>query len=466
MKHSLNVHEAVRLQRGFFLGWLVIVYLWSALIVIMQYGKSVFLRIGDWPGDTFCGPLSQHASGCISLALLGQVAERALPVLLALTLLLAGFGALLWINLSRTDRSRLFWLFFPVQGILALVTGVLMSEMTMTLVVLLILALEILCLFKRASLVFGVSCGAMLLFILIFVVAPPRVGIFWFPRAGSSFGFTTALTFLGWATLLFFVVGYLTVYLQWIRAHAQLETAHRELGAIHEELVVASSQITTLTRFTERRRLARDLHDTLAQGLAGLIMQLQVANSFQKEQDYDQAQGIIEQTIQRAKTTLTEARQTIDELRRTSLDTDELTQAIEQERAHFTSSTAIPCKTELRMLSELPPVLNEHILYAMKEGLSNIARHAHAHTAWIEVTTGEQCVQVEIGDDGIGFDPAAIEQTRGHYGLLGLRERAKVCGGQLEIVSRKAGGTRLKLCLPLIGEEVFGDEEHPCRHCG
>jgi len=193
---------------------------------------------------------------------------------------------------------------------------------------------------------------------------------------------------------------------------------------------------------------------------------LQVANSYQTEQHYERAQAIIEQTIQRARTTLAEARQTIDELRSTSLDADEVKQAIAQERAHLASSPAIPCTTELRLLSELPPVLHEHILYAMKEGLSNIARHAHAHTAWIEVSAGEQSVQVEIGDDGIGFDPAAIAHTRGHYGLLGLRERAKLCGGQLEIESSKAEGTRLKLCLPLVGEEVFGGEEYPCRHCG
>ena len=238
------------------------------------------------------------------------------------------------------------------------------------------------------------------------------------------------------------------------------------MQALPSSIGGASSQIAAFTRRDLRQRLARDLHDTLAQGLAGLIMQLQVAHSCQKEQHYDQAQAIIEQTIQRARTTLAEARQTIDELRRTSLDVDELKQAIEQERAHFTSSTAIPCTTELRLLSELPPALNEHILYAIKEGLSNIARHAHAHTTWIDVTAGEQCVQVEIGDDGIGFDPAAIEQARGHYGLLGLRERAKMCDGQLEISSKPGEGTRLKLSFPLIGEEVFSDEEHPCRDCG
>lgn len=451
-------------QRWFFLGWLVIIFLWSALIVILGGWKPGFSRIGL--GDNFCGVLSQHARGCVSLVQLGRIAETALPVLFALTLLLAGFGVLLWINLSGTDRPWLFWLFFPVQGILALVTGVLVSEMTVAFVLFLLLALEILFLFKRASLVFSVSCGATLFFILILVVAPPQRTISWFPRTWNPFGLTIALSFLGWATLLLFVVGYLIVYMQWIRAHAQLETAHRELGAIHEELVAASSQIVVLTRRNLCQHLARDLHDTLAQGLAGLIMQLQVADSYQKEQHYDQAQAIIEQTIQRAKATLTEARQTIDELRRTSLNADELKQAIEQERAHFTSSTAIPCKTDLRMHSALPPTLNEHILYAIKEGLSNIAHHAHAHAAWIGVAAGEQCIQVEIGDDGIGFDPVIAGQARGHYGLLGLRERATLCGGQLEIASRKAGGTRLKLCLPLIGEEFFGDEENPCRHCG
>lgn len=394
-----------------------------------------------------------------------QAAEAELPVLGGLTLLLIGFGLLLWINLSRPDRSRLFWLFFPLQGSLALLTAVLVSETAMAFVLLLVLALEILFLFKRAALVFGVSCGAIVLFILLIVTSPPQESMFWFPSTWNGFGPITTESLLGLAVLFLFIAGYLAVYLQWIRAHAQLETAHQELEVIHEELVATSSQVATLTRLTERQRLARDLHDTLAQGLAGLIMQLQVADSCQKEQHYDQAQAIIEQTIQRARTTLAEARQTIDELRHATLNFDDLKQAIEQESAHFTNSTAIPCKTELSVLTELPPMLNEHILYAIKEGLSNIARHAHAHMAWIEITEGEQSIQVEIGDDGIGFDPGTIEQAGGHYGLLGLHERAKLCGGRLEIVSRKAEGTRLKLCFPLIREEVFGDEEHSCRHC-
>src|SRR5262249_21618936 len=150
-------------------------------------------------------------------------------------------------------------------------------------------------------------------FIVSIVAIPPLGNAFWYlPHWYSSGVITELITawgFLGLATLVLFVIGYLVVSMQWIRAHAQLEAAHRELGTIHEELVVASSQIATLTRLDLRQRLARDLHDTLAQGLAGLVMQLQVADSYQKEQHYDQAQAIIEQTIQRARTTLTQARQ-------------------------------------------------------------------------------------------------------------------------------------------------------------
>ena len=458
-------HREKQMQRRFFLGWLSLMYFWSVLGVVTRGWKHVFPNKRNL-GAPFCGFPLQNGGGCVSLLQLGQAAKADLGLLAALTLLLAGFGTLLWINLSRADRPRLFWLFFFLQVMLALLTAAIVSTMGIAFVLLLILTLEILFLFRRTALVFGVSCGAILLFILILVVIPPQENLFWLPSSWTSFGPLALWSFSGLAALLLFVVGYLAVYMQWIRAHAQLETAHQELRTIHEELVAASSQIAVLTRLTERQRLARDLHDTLAQGLAGLIMQLQVADSYQKERFYDQAQATIEQTIQRARTTLAEARQTIDELRRTSLEMDELKQAIEQESTHFTSSTAIPCKTELSMLSELPSALNKHILYAIKEGLSNIARHAHAHAVWLDVTVGEQSVQVEIGDDGIGFDLVTVGQARGHYGLLGLRERAKLCGGQLEIESSKAEGTRLRLSFPLIGEEVFGDEENPCRYCG
>src|SRR5581483_7399169 len=458
-------HREKQMQRQFLLGWLSLMYFWSILGVVTRGWKHVFPNKRNL-GAPFCGLPLQNGGGCVSLLQLGQAAKAELGLLAALTLLLAGFGTLLWINLSCADRPRLFWLFFLLQVMLALLTTAIVSTMGIAFVLLLILALEILFLFRRTALVFGVSCGAILLFILILVVIPPQENLFWLPSSWTSFGPLALWSFSGLATLLLFVVGYMAVYMQWISAHAQLETAHQELRTIHEELVAASSQIAVLTRLTERQRLARDLHDTLAQGLAGLIMQLQVADSYQKERFYDQAQATIEQTIQRARTTLAEARQTIDALRENSLEADELKQAIEQECAHFTSSTRIPCEVALQTRLTLPPALNEHILYVIKEGLSNIAHHAHAQRAWIGIRAEEQSVQVEIRDDGVGFDPATAERTKGHYGLLGLHERVGQYGGVFEIGNAPGEGTKLTLSFPLTGGEDMYDEDYSCRHCG
>jgi NarL family two-component system sensor histidine kinase YdfH len=456
--------NTVRVLPWFFLVWLLIVYLWGVLGIVLKGWIQIFPKSGL--GARFCGIMPQNSEGCVSFVQLGRAAGVKLPVLVAFTFFLIGFGILLWMNLSKTHHRRCYWLSFPIQGVLVLITAVVVSEVEMALVLTLLLSLETIFIFKQASLVFVVSCSAVILFILIILVTPPQGSAFWFPPSWNLFGPIGTWSFLGLVALLLFVIGYLVLYVQWIRAHAQLEAAHRELEATHKELVAASSRITVLTRLTERQRLARDLHDTLAQGLAGLVMQLQVADSYQTEHHFEHAQAIIQQAILRARTTLAEARQTIDELRHASIRTNELEQAVHEEIEHFTNLTGIPCEVELSMLSVIPSELGEHVLRMIGEGLSNVARHACARAVWIGATRCENSVQLELRDNGIGFDPATVGQSSGHYGLLGLRERAKLCRGQLEIVSAAGVGTRLRLSLPTTGEEVSRDEDNPCRDCG
>jgi len=89
-----------------------------------------------------------------------------------------------------------------------------------------------------------------------------------------------------------------------------------------------------------------------------------------------------------------------------------------------------------------------HVLRVVTEGLTNIARHAGAHHVWVRAIPGEQRLEIEVADDGVGFDPKTVTPSGGHYGLMGLHERARLIGGQLTIISALGKGTTLQMSIP------------------
>ena len=122
----------------------------------------------------------------------------------------------------------------------------------------------------------------------------------------------------------------------------------------------------------------------------------------------------------------------------------------------------IACTTGLTSLSDRPAPLHEPILRVTNEGLMNIARHAQARHAWILVREEDAGMALEGRDDGRGFDPAGVTKQGRHYGLVGLRERAHLLGGGLELMSAPGAGTSLRVLLPYAGK---GNEKmnHPIR---
>jgi NarL family two-component system sensor histidine kinase YdfH len=126
----------------------------------------------------------------------------------------------------------------------------------------------------------------------------------------------------------------------------------------------------------------------------------------------------------------------------------ELRQEVQEEIQRFTLATGIACQAQLEALSLTPNPLCEHVLRAVSEGLTNIARHAQAKHVWVRTICQQGFLVIEIGDDGVGFSPAAVMQT-GHYGLIGLRERSRLAQGWLEMSSEPGKGTTLLMSLPL-----------------
>lgn len=263
-----------------------------------------------------------------------------------------------------------------------------------------------------------------------------------------------------YAALSLFLVGYLILYVQLSRAHVQLEVTHTELEEAHEGLSAAASQIETLTRLTERQRLARDLHDTLSQGLVGLKLQLEAVDALLVQRCHDQAQEVVRQAMGRVQETLSEARGAIDALRSegTTHNCAESARALIQ---RFTAATGIACQVDVDALAQLPPALHEPTLRVIGEGLTNIARHAQARQVWIRAVLAGDLLSIDVRDDGVGFDPARDPVQPGHYGLLGLRERARLLGGSLEILSAPGSGTSLRVSFPYNPEHERAGGQFP-----
>jgi NarL family two-component system sensor histidine kinase YdfH len=223
---------------------------------------------------------------------------------------------------------------------------------------------------------------------------------------------------------------------------AELETAHRQLAEY-------AARVEDLTIADERQRMARELHDTLSQGLAGIILQLEAATAHLGQKHPDKVGAILGQAITHARSTLDEARRAIGDLR--AEEPHDLDLAVREEVDRFTAITGIPCELDMRSLDDLPEPVREHAARSVAEGLSNVARHASAKHAAVKIGVSDGFLMLEIMDDGKGFNPENAIGRPGHYGLLGMRERARLAGGSMEIKSAVDKGTTLHLSLPVKG---------------
>lgn len=254
-------------------------------------------------------------------------------------------------------------------------------------------------------------------------------------------------TFLG---AVLFAAFFAYLFSRQVEARERAQNLLTDLEDAHKQLSEYALEVESLTLTNERQRMARELHDTLAQGLAGLILQLEAADSHLENARSGKAQDIIQQAMQRARTTLADARRAIDDLRDTQSAPQDLVEAIRDEAQHFTHTTGIVCQLQFCDPDEqLSSQVAETAIRAVSEGLMNIARHAQATETSVKMICNPNILQIEISDNGIGFDAQKAVGQSGHYGLLGMRERARILGGSLTIESQPARGTSLVLQLPL-----------------
>lgn len=273
--------------------------------------------------------------------------------------------------------------------------------------------------------------------------------------SGINFG-----RLLGWEQLPFwalmvlplavFVSVYVTLYSRQAEARERAQKLAAELEQANRQLSDYAAQIEDLTLSSERQRMARELHDTLAQGLAGLILQLEAVDTHLAGGRADRAQTIVQQAMERARGTLRDARRVIDDLRSGRPAGEDVARELTAEAHRLETSLGIPCTVQMDVPEDLSREAGEALRRVVSEGLTNITRHAGAAHAWVQVSSADGRLCVEVRDDGRGFDPAAV--AAGHYGLLGLQERARLLGGECRVQSAPGQGTLLRWCIPLNPE--------------
>jgi NarL family two-component system sensor histidine kinase YdfH len=244
---------------------------------------------------------------------------------------------------------------------------------------------------------------------------------------------------------LIFVAIYVILFTRQAEANTRARELLAELEAANKQLSDYAAQVEDLTLATERQRMARELHDTLSQGLAGLILQLEAVDAHLASQRVERGRTILQQSMEKARGTLAEARQAIDNLRR-PLEYD-LVEMVRREAEHFSSSTGITCEPQIDLKLDVPEAVAEAAGKAVSEGLTNIARHAQAKIVTLRMSEESKGLEIKICDDGVGFDPEAVQA--GHYGLVGMRERVRLAGGSLEVQSAPNKGTCVKISFPL-----------------
>ena len=259
-------------------------------------------------------------------------------------------------------------------------------------------------------------------------------------------GYKQAMWFLlGTIPTIIFVGIYVILYTRQAEANARARELLAELESANRQLTEYAARVEDLTIAAERQRMARELHDTLSQGLAGLILQLEAADAHLAANRPERARGILEQSMEKARGTLKEARQAIDDLRQPG--GPDLAEAAGQEAERFTRATGIACEPSIELKVVIREAMSETAIRAISEGLTNIARHAHAKQVVLRLSEIEKELEIEIRDDGAGFDPEAVQP--GHYGLLGMRERVRLAGGRLDIQSELGKGTCILIHFPL-----------------
>jgi two-component system nitrate/nitrite sensor histidine kinase NarX len=202
------------------------------------------------------------------------------------------------------------------------------------------------------------------------------------------------------------------------------------------------------TMMAERTRLAREIHDGLAQTLGFLKLQNAQMQNYQNQKNDEKLKESLAQSYKVLSDAYLDARQAIDGLR-ISPEGYGLLKWLEQTLVEFEENSGISATLEeYHDISRLAPEVQAQIIRIVQEALSNVRKHASANNVWVSLSQKDQYLVLEVRDDGCGFEPEVIPSTS-RYGLQGMRERTDLIGADFQVISRLNEGTIIRIRLPL-----------------
>jgi signal transduction histidine kinase len=233
-------------------------------------------------------------------------------------------------------------------------------------------------------------------------------------------------------------------------AHAELERMMSENAELQAQLLAQAREAGVAE---ERRRMAREIHDTIAQGLAGIVTQLQAAQGATAAAGDEHVSAAIEL----ARSSLSEARRSVQALAPAPLADARLPEAVREVADRWTELHGMPVSvTTTGSPRPMRPELEVALLRTAQEALVNVAKHAHANRVGLTLSYMEDQVTLDVRDDGIGFQtvngrhPRRPRDDGGGFGLTAMRQRVEGVAGTLEIESEPDSGTAISASVPAI----------------
>lgn len=200
----------------------------------------------------------------------------------------------------------------------------------------------------------------------------------------------------------------------------------------------------------ERARLAREIHDTLAQSFVGISSQLEVVAS-ELPPERTAARMHLDMARKMARHSITEARRSIVDLRASALEGQNLADALRSGAQVWTAGSGLGVDVDAPPSDAIfPDEVEQHLLRIAQEAVSNVMKHAKANRIWIHLSAEARVVSLAVRDDGRGFDlHDTFSPEEGHFGLIGMRERAERLGGEFRLTSKSGQGTQVEVTVPL-----------------
>lgn len=378
-------------------------------------------------------PVSYLIWAAVAIRWITVFVEQAHPQIGLVTAALLLFGLLLGLEPLITRGSQLrAHLYLAFQVALIFLASLLHFELDFFALLYLPLCGQAVFLFRRPTDLIWVG-------ILVLVTIAGQIVQFGWPEALSF----TVLYVAG----LFFVAAFSVITQEADAARKRSEELLAQLQAANEQLLNYADQAEKLAIANERNRLARDLHDSVAQTLYGLTLQSETASRKLAAGQVEAAQAELRAMGDIAQETLQETRLLIFELRPPILEAEGLRAALRTRLEAVEARSGLAIQADLEAIDRLPAAVETGLYRIAQEALNNVMKHAQAGQLWVTLATKDGRLILEVRDDGLGFD-VDTAASGASLGLKSMAERAEQIGAKVTLDSAPGRGDGVLVELP------------------